>query len=55
MKISKWRHNDVISSHFGPPRNQVKLIYLESTSQEPSKNTTFIHFGQAFQKLWKYR
>ena len=30
-KLAKCRHNDVIRSNFGPPRNQIKLIFLEST------------------------
>ena len=42
-------------SNLGPPRNQIKLIFLESTSQELSKNTTFIYFGQVFQTLRQYR
>ena len=45
--------NDVISSNIGPPRKQMKLIVLESTCQELTKNTTFIYFGQVFQKLWQ--
>ena len=54
-KLAKWRHNDVIVSNFGPPRNQMKLIFLESTWQELSKNTIFIDFGQILQKLRQYK
>ena len=45
----------MIRSNFGPSRNQMKLIFLESTWQKISKNTIFIYFGQVFQKLWQYK
>ena len=41
-KLAKCRHNDVIRSNFGPPRNQIKPIFLESTSHD--KSYSIIHF-----------
>ena len=55
MEARLKEHNDVINSKFGPPRNQMNFIFLESTRQELSKNTIFIYFGQVFQKLWQYK
>ena len=44
-----------MKSNFGPPTNQVKLIFSESSELELSEYTIFIDFRQVCKKLWEYK